>query len=348
MKLIKRDRYLNELVSVSATPDIKVISGIRRCGKSKLLIHFKNYLNSKNVNIIHIDFNNTKFEKLNEYHKFESFVEERISKKKKNFLLVDEVQMCVGFEKAINSLHSKECCQIYITGSNAFLLSSDLATLFTGRVFEISLFPFSFNEFKTYFKLKDNYSAFDSYLNKGGMPGSYLYNVESERKKYLVDIYRTLIKKDIVQKFKIRNKILLDKITNFLIDNISNLASTRNIEKILNSNKEKINHETIGSYLNYLQNSYFFYKIKRYDIRGKKYLTSIDKYYLCDHSFKYAILGAKDADTGRILENIVVINLLRNDFEVYTGILYKKEIDFVAIKNGEKICLLFVLTLRVF
>lgn len=336
MKLIQRKPYLQKLIDVSNTPDIKVISGIRRCGKSKLLNQFQNYLSNKKVNIIHIDFNNSKFEKLAEYHKFEEFVESKWISDKDNFLLVDEVQMCQGFEKALNSLHSKEKFQIYVTGSNAFLLSSDLATLFTGRVFEIKLYPFSFKEFKKYFNESNNFLAFDRYLNYGGMSGSYLYLNESERKDYLVDIYKTLIMRDIVQKFRIRNKVLIEKLTNYLVDNISNLTSIRNIEKTLISNRQKVNHETIGSYINYLANSYFFYKVKRYDIKGKKYLYSTDKYYLCDHAFKYALLGNKNADTGRILENIVAINLIRNGYELYTGILYKKEVDFVAIKEGIK------------
>lgn len=336
-KLINREKYLKRLISTIQTNDIKVITGVRRSGKSKLISLFKEYIKSLNSNIIEIDFNNSSVEKLNEYHSLEKYIEDAYVPNKENFVLIDEVQMCSGFEKAINSLHNKEKYHIYITGSNAFLLSSDLATLFTGRTFEIHVYPFSFEEFKCYFNYKENYPAFDEYIKIGGMAGCYDYKSEEERKTYLSSIFKTSIIRDISNKYHIKNKQLLNKVAMFLSDNISNISSNRNIALILNSNKEKINHKTIGSYLEYLENSFLFYKLKRYDIKGKKYLLTTGKYYLSDHSFKYALTGTKNIDTGRALENIVAIELLRRGFEVYSGNLYKKEIDFVAIKNGERL-----------
>lgn len=339
MKLIERTEYLQKLINVIGVPDIKVITGVRRCGKSKLLEAFRDYVlkNYPKANVIHINFNLTENEKYKEYHVLHDFIKDSYKEGFDNFVLIDEVQLCPKFELAINSLHAMELFDIYITGSNAFLLSSDLATLFTGRTYEIEVYPFSFAEFKEYYGLEDNYTAFDRYLKEGGMAGSYLYKDQEAKYNYIQEIFDTLIVRDIRQKYKIRNTALMDKIVDFLLDNISNLTSVRNITEILDNNKEKINHKTVGKYLSYLCNAFAFYRFRRYDIRGKKYLSSNDKYYLCDHTFRYAKLGTKNADFGRVLENIVAIELKRRGYEVYVGVLYKKEIDFVAIRRNEKI-----------
>ncbi len=339
MKLIDRTGYLQKLINVIGTPDIKVITGVRRSGKSKLLEAFKEYVQETYVdaNIIHINFNLTKYEAYKDYHLLNDYIEQSYVKGKENFVLIDEVQMCTKFELTINSLHAMEKFDIYITGSNAFLLSSDLATLFTGRTFEVKVYPFSFNEFLQYYSLNDNYTAFDRYLKEGGMAGSYLYKEQEAKYDYIADVFDTLIVRDIRQKYKIRNRILMDRIVDFLMDNISNLTSARNIADALTNNKDKINHKTVGSYLEYLCNAFAFYKFRRYDIQGKRYLASNDKLYLSDHTFRYAKLGTKNLDVGRVLENIVAIELLRRGYEVYVGVLYKKEIDFVALKRSEKI-----------
>ncbi len=339
MKLIERNDFLTKLTNVIGTPDIKIITGVRRSGKSKLLESFKEYVskNISDVNIIHINFNLTKFENLKEYHALESYIENAYISGKENFVMIDEVQMCSQFELAINSLHAMEKYDIYLTGSNAFLLSSYLATLFTGRTFEIKVYPFSFKEFIQYYSLTDLYSAFDRYIKEGGMSGSYLYKEPEAKYDYISDVFATLIIRDIRQKYKIRNTILMNRICDFLMDNVSNLTSARNIAQSLTNNNDKINHKTVSKYLEYLCNAFAFYKFRRYDIKGKKYLSSNDKYFLSDHTFRYAMLGTKNMDYGRILENIVAIELLRRGYEVYVGVLYKKEIDFVAIKRSEKI-----------
>ena len=339
MKLIDRNIYLNKVINVIGTPDIKVITGVRRSGKSKLLEAFKRYVNKniKDSNVIHINFNLAKFENLKDYHALNSYVENNYAEGKENFVLIDEVQMCPEFELTINSLHATEQYDIYITGSNAFLLSSDLATLFTGRTIEIKVFPFSFNEYIEYHEYQDVYSAFDSYIKEGGMSGSYVYNDEDLRYDYIKNVFDTLIVRDIRQKYKIRNPVLMDRIVDYLMDNISNLTSLRNIAYALNVSGDKINHKTVGNYLNYLCNAFAFYKFRRYDIKGKKYLSSNDKFYLSDHTFRYSKLGTKNLNYGRVLENIVAIELLRRGYEVYVGVLHKKEIDFVAIKRNEKI-----------
>lgn len=339
MKLIERRRYLEKMISVIGTPDIKVITGVRRSGKSKLLEAFREYIEEElpNYNIIHVNFNLPEFDHLLAYRPLYDYINARYVESKENFVLIDEVQMCADFEKAINGLHASEKYNIYITGSNAFLLSSDLATLFTGRTFEIKVYPFSFSEYMQYFTSADRYAAFDSYMLEGGMAGSYLYKDREEKYDYIADVFNTLIVRDIRRKYKIRNMQLMDMIVDFLMDNISNLSSARNITNTLGSASEKVNHITVGLYIQYLCNAFAFYRIRRYDIKGKRYLSSNDKYYLSDHTFRYARLGTKNMDYGRILENIVAMELLRRGYEVYVGVLYKKEIDFVAIKRDEKI-----------
>ncbi len=339
MRLIERDFYLNKLKEVMGTPDIKVITGVRRSGKSKLLESFMTYVraNDPDANIIHINFNLNSYESLAEYHALNHYIESAYIAGKNNFVFIDEVQMCEGFEKAINSLHASEKYDIYITGSNAFLLSSDLATLFTGRTFEIEVYPFSFGEFMQYYELTDQYAAFTRYIQEGGMSGSYLYKTPEAKYDYISDVFNTLIVRDIQKKYKIRNMPLMERLCDFLIDNISNLTSTRSVAAAFTSEQVKTNDRTISAYIKYLCNAFAFYKVRRYDIQGKRYLASNDKYYLSDHSFKYAKLGTKNADYGRMIENIVAIELLRRGYELYAGVLYKKEIDFVAIKRNEKL-----------
>lgn len=338
MKFIERN-YLKELIDVMNTPDIKVITGVRRSGKSKLLEQFSEYIknNIKDANIISINYNLLDYEEYMEYHKLNNYIEERYIENKKNYILIDEVQMCEGFEKTINSLHASGKYDIYITGSNAFLLSSDLSTLFTGRTYEIEIFPFSLKEYMTYNNYVDCESAFKKYVLEGGMSGSYVYDDDLKKYNYLKEVYDTLILRDIKQKYKIRNSELLLSLSDYLMDNISNLTSSRNIEKEYIKSNINIDHKTINNYLNYFCNAFAFYKVRRYDIQGKKYLSSQDKYYLVDPSFKYAKIGTKNMNYGRIYENLVAIELLRRGYEIYVGILYNNEIDFVVMKQNEKI-----------
>lgn len=338
MKIIER-KYLQELIDVMYTPDIKVITGVRRSGKSKLLEQFQEYVinNVRDANVISINYNSLDYEEYMEYHKLNDYVKERYRAEKRNFVLIDEVQMCAGFEKTINSLHSSGNFDIYITGSNAFLLSSDLSTLFTGRTYEIEVYPFSLKEYMVYNDYDDSEQAFKRYVLEGGMAGSYLYNDNFKKYNYLKDVYDTLILRDIKQKYKIRNNDLLLSLSDYLMDNISNLTSSRSIEKQYLKNGVKFDHKTINNYMNYFCYAFAFYRVRRYDIQGKKYLSAQDKYYIVDQAFKYAKIGTKNMNYGRIYENLVAIELLRRGYEIYVGILYNKEIDFVAIRQNEKI-----------
>ena len=336
MKTIERSEYLNRIKNLKNTPDIKVIAGIRRSGKSILMQEYISYLKDhyEDINIIFIDFMDLSFEALKEYHALHTYVEEHYRQGKENYLFIDEVQMCPNFEPAVNSLYSKRKYDIYITGSNAFLLSADLATLFTGRYIEIHVYPFSFKEYCKYYSDNSDIDIlFEEYTIKGGFAGSYAYNTEKDRKDYIKEVYETIVTRDLVQKYSLPDTLMLQRLSEFLMDNISNLTSPSKISNMLTST----NHVTIGKYIKYLCNAFVFYDIKRYDIRGKKYLKSTEKFYLSDVGMRYAILGTRNMDFGRVYENMVCLELLRRGYDVYVGKLYQKEIDFVAQKGSEKI-----------
>lgn len=338
--MITRTHYLNRIIDLNGTPDIKIITGIRRSGKSKLMQAYIAYLKAHvpNANIIFIDFMDLAYEELKEYHALYRYVEAHNQVGKVNYLFVDEVQLCPDFELAINSLYAKGSYDIYITGSNAFLLSADLATLFTGRYIEIHVFPFSFGEYCQYYsETQDRDRLFEDYTRKGGLSGSYAYRTEQDRINYLKEVYRTIVTRDLVQKYALSDASVLQHLSEFLMDNISNLTSPNRVSRLLTANSIPTNHVTIGKYIKYLCSAFVFYDIKRYDIRGKKYLENSEKFYLCDCGLRYAILGNRNLDYGRLYENMVCIELLRRGYEVYVGKLYQKEIDFVAQRGSKKI-----------
>lgn len=340
MKIIPRDKYLQRIIELNGTPDIKIITGIRRSGKSKLMQAYIEYLKSHvdNCNIIYIDFMDLAFEEIKEYHALHAYVEAQYQANKTNYLFVDEVQMCPQFELAINSLYAKEKYDIYLTGSNAFLLSADLATLFTGRYIEIHVFPFSFSEYCRYYEgTKDIDQLFEDYTIKGGLAGSYAYKTEKDRVNYIKEVYETIVTRDLVQKYALPDTLVLQRLSEFLMDNVSNLTSPNKVSQLLTANNTQTNHVTIGKYIKYLCKAFVFYDVKRYDIRGRKYLESSEKFYLCDTGIRYAILGSRNMDYGRMYENMVCIELLRRGYDVYVGKLYQKEIDFVVQKGDEKI-----------
>lgn len=340
MKIIPRDKYLQRIIELNGTPDIKIITGIRRSGKSKLMQAYIEYLKSHvdNCNIIYIDFMDLAFEEIKEYHALHAYVEAQYQANKTNYLFVDEVQMCPQFELAINSLYAKEKYDIYLTGSNAFLLSADLATLFTGRYIEIHVFPFSFSEYCRYYEeTKDIDQLFEDYTIKGGLAGSYAYKTEKDRINYIKEVYETIVTRDLVQKYALPDTLVLQRLSEFLMDNVSNLTSPNKVRQLLTASNTQTNHVTVGKYIRYLCNAFVFYDVKRYDIRGRKYLESSEKFYLCDTGIRYAILGSRNMDYGRMYENMVCIELLRRGYDVYVGKLYQKEIDFVVQKGDEKV-----------
>ena len=338
MKLIKRPYYLENLINVKDIPDIKIITGVRRSGKSKLLDAFYKYLNDdpQEKNIVRIKLNLKSNESLLNPDELYKYIDKAYVEGIPNYLIIDEVQQCIGFERVINSLYEEERFDIYLSGSNAFMLSSDLATLFGGRYFDLKMYPFSYREFNIYYENDDPITSFDEYVVKGGMSGSYLYKTQQDAYGYINGIYKKTISRDIIQRFKIENEQLLIMIADYLMDNIGNKTSIRNIANSLTSNTYKTNHKTVATYIDCLCKSFLFYPFTRYDIKGTKFLESDKKYYLADLSFRFANIGTKNMDYGRLYENLVAIELLRRGYEVYVGVLYEKEVDFVAMKDGYK------------
>ena len=339
MKLIERTSLLNQLREAKSTPDIKIITGVRRSGKSKLLTAFMDWirLTEPKANIIFIDYRLIDSEPLKEYHALHEYVETHYLSGVTNYLCIDEVQMCVQFELAINSLHAMEKYDIYLTGSNAFLLSSDLATLFTGRYIEIPVFPFSFAEYRAYFGEQELQSQFDQYVLEGGLSGSYLYPSKQKSRQYISDVYNTILQRDLVEKYHLADSEVLPRLVEYMMDNVSNINSPNSIAENLKIQGIPTNNHTISDYLEYLCRAFMLCRVKRYDVRGNTYLQSLHKYYLVDSGFRYAILGTRNMDYGRIYENLVAIELLRRGYEIYVGKLYQKEVDFVVMRGSEKI-----------
>ncbi len=340
MKYIERPEYMQRLLDLMGTPDIKIITGVRRSGKSELMKAYIRRITDTqpDANIIFVDFFDLKYEDLKEYHALYDHIESRYDPEKTNYVFVDEVQLCEKFELAVNSLHASRKYDLYITGSNAFLLGSNLTTLFTGRYIEIHVFPFSFAEFRRYYAEEtDIIRLFEEYVIKGGLAGSYEYRTERDRTNYIRDVYDTIITRDLVTKYNLPDTTTLEHLAEFMMDNVSNLTSPNNISDTLTANVVATNHKTIGNYIKYLCDAYVFYGVRRYDIRGKKYLKTSVKYYLSDTGIRFARLGRRNLDYGRMYENIVCIELMRRGYDVYVGKLYQKEVDFVAVRGDEKI-----------
>ena len=338
MAWVNRSAYLNRLRALEGTRDIKVVTGIRRSGKSELMkAYFASVAeedpSSNNVYIDLLDLDN---EPLLEYHALHREITGRYKDGVCNRLFIDEVQMCGGFGKAINSIHARGGWNIYLTGSNAFLLSSDLATLFTGRHREIHILPFSFGEYRSYFGGQGTVDDdFDGFIRRGGLAGSYDYEDISESYGYIHDVYKTILTRDLVHKFSLTDSTVLERLAEYMMDNSGNLNSPNNITNVLGANKVPTNHVTVGRYISYLRDAFVFYEVKRYDIKGKKYLSTQAKHYVCDSGMRYAVLGTRDMDWGRMYENAVFLELMRRGYETYVGKLYQKEIDFVAKRGSE-------------
>ena len=340
--MIIREKYLNKMISAKDTEFIKVITGVRRSGKSTLMLMFKEYLLNNGVNeenIIHVNFESAMYDDIRNYKDLYKFVKENI-KEGKMYLLLDEVQNVESWEKAINSFKVDFNIDIYITGSNAYLLSSELSTLLSGRYIEIKMYPLSFKEYLVF----NNYNndnieeKFNEYLKYGGLPAITLIKDNDELVlTYLNDIYNTIVKKDIIDRNNIKDTALLENIIKYLANNIGSSVSSSKISDYLNSNKivEKSNHQTVDNYLNMLEKSFIMYKADRTDIRSKSILKTLGKYYIADSGIRNIILGFRNIDEGHLLENIVYLELLRRGYRVNIGKFNDYEVDFIAENPNE-------------
>jgi len=349
--MIARDIYMDRLLSFKDKNVVKIITGIRRCGKSTLLAMFAEKLIESGIDessIIQINFESLRYEEIKDYHDLYTEVSTRIQPNSRTYIILDEVQMVSGWMRAVNSFRVDFNVDIYITGSNAFLLSSDFATLLAGRYIEIKMLPLSFSEyldFNRFDALLSDDQKFESYLKYGGMPIVTEYNSRVDDVNIVLDgVFSSVIMHDVVERNKISNHAMLLKVVRFLADNIGNLTSSNNIANVL-QNEDDLEEvmkkgnpasKTVQSYINALVKAYLFYDAGRYDIKGKQYLKTQSKYYIVDTGIRNMLLGYRDVDRGHILENVVYFELLRRGYDVSIGKVGDKEVDFVAVSPTEK------------
>ena len=337
---IIREEYLNKLIALKDKHIIKIITGIRRCGKSTLFEIYQDYLINSGVSseqIISINFEDYDYEELIEPHKLYEYVKNKIITGKKMYIFFDEIQNVIDFHKVVDSLFIKKNIDLYLTGSNAYMLSSDIATLISGRYVEIKMLPLSFKEYvQSTGDKNDLTKKYNDYIEFSSFPYVLeLKNQHKEIKVYLEGLLNTIILKDIVQRNKIADILMLKSVLRFLFDNIGNQLSSKKIADTLTSNGRKIDSKTVEKYINALMESYVIYQATRYNIKGKEYLKTLEKYYVVDIGLRYSLLGYGSTDIGRILENIVYLELIRRGFDVYVGKVNELEVDFVAM-DGQK------------
>lgn len=342
MKLIEREEYLNWLKCWQDKQIIKVVSGVRRCGKSTLFSLFKQELLKQQVadeQIISINFEAIEFEYLQDYRALYKYITEHLQADRMNYIFLDEVQHCKEYQKAVDSLFIKDNCDVYLTGSNAYFMSGDLATVLSGRYVELKMLPLSFKEFvqglEGKYALLGKEEQFNLYLEFGSFPFITRYNSFNEdAQSYLQEVYNTIILNDIVKRLKIADVNSLDNVTKFLVYSIGNKISVNKIANTLKSAGKAVDSKTIDKYLLGLTDALMLYKAPRYNIKGRQILTTLGKYYVVDIGLRKLLVRTKDSDLGHILENIVYLELKRRGYEVYVGDIDNGEVDFVAIKAG--------------
>ncbi len=353
MERIKREDYLSILKNFKNQQIIKVITGIRRCGKSTLLELFQEYLKENGVEenqIISINFEDADYEELQDRKKLYEYLKSKLVKGKKTYIFLDEIQKVIEFEKTVDSLFINKDVDLYITGSNAWLLSSELATLLTGRYIEIKMLPLSFKEYLSAFEDKTDISRkFRDYLRYSSFPQAIeLFKINPENINLFLDgIYNTILFKDVMQRKGITDKNTLERVTKYLYDNIGNKTSMKNISDNIEGLEKNNSYNTVSTYVQALIDSYIVYKANRYDIKGKEFLKTQEKYYAVDVGLRYYMLGqGSGKDMGHILENVVYLELLRRGYEVYIGKYDDLEVDFVAKNSGNTIYYQVALTTR--
>ena len=334
--MINRDDYLNKLIRFRDKELIKVITGIRRCGKSTLFDLYINYLLQNGVKeeqIIRLNLEDPVYYELDNYLKLYNYIKEKMKSDKMNYIFIDEVQNVQEFQKAVDGLYIQKNTDIYITGSNAYLLSGELATLLSGRYVEIKMLPLSFKEYRLALPNENIDRLYQKYISIGSFPYALKLENVDDIDMYIKGIYDSIILKDIMARKNFQDMRMLQSIINFMLDNIGNLYSTNKIADTMTSNGRKISVHTVESYLTALTESFILYKANRYDVKGKQYLKTGDKYYVADLGLRYFLLGRKEQGKGHILENVVYLELLRRGYDVYIGKVDDCEVDFVAINS---------------
>lgn len=336
--MIKRQAYLDKIKPYMDTNLIKILVGIRRSGKSTLMKQIMTLLQEKGINktqIIYLNFEDFSIRAYKDPDKLFDYLNARLSKNDRSYIFLDEVQEVRHFEKVVNSLNATEDVDIYLTGSNSKLLSSELSTLLSGRYISFQIFPFSFKEMKAYHSLKDNDELFDMYVAYGGFPVIQYFENGDEKQSILNDLYDSVVIKDIVQRHSVKNVDTLSKYISYLLNTVSNQFSAQNIVNFLKNEGKTIGKETLYNYIKYAEEVLLIYSAKRYNINGKRLLSTNEKYFVNDQGMRATRFNNRQ-DIEKILENIVYFELLRKGYEVYVGEVGDKEIDFIAIKNGEK------------
>jgi len=339
--MIERNEYLEDLISFKDKNLIKVVTGIRRCGKSTMFELYQDYLIQDDVSseqIIAVNLEDGDYRDIRTSEKLYEYVSKKLIKDKMNYVFLDEVQQAENFQEAVDWLYVKKNVDLYITGSNAFLLSGELATLLSGRYVVIKMLPLSFKEYVSAFPNQTNTAElYMNYLSNSSFPGTLELTRKQDIRTYLEGIYNTILLKDIVTRKKISDPAMLESVVEFMFDNIGNMCSSTKIANSMTSAGRKISVPTVESYLAALTDSYILYKVGRYDIKGKQYLATGSKYYIADIGLRYYLLGSRQTDGGHILENIVYLELIRRGYEVYVGKVGDAEVDFIAVNSeGEE------------
>lgn len=337
--MIRRKEYMDMLFRMKEERVIKVVTGVRRCGKSTLLQMFQQELIAQGVPAeccVTVNFEDIRFEHLKEYHMLYDYILEHLVSGKMHYIFLDEIQEVPQFQRAVDSLFLREDVDIYLTGSNAYMLSGELATLLSGRYVEIRMLPLCFRE---YYEMVggDESAAFHRYLQKGGFPYAATVADDWVRREYLRGIYNTVLLKDVVERKRVSDVPMLEAVVRFLLDNIGNIVSVKKIADSLTSDGRKTTSVTVDSYIQAFKDAFLLYEAQRYDVKGRQYLKSLEKYYVVDLGLRSLLLGERTRDLGHLLENIVYLELIRRGYQVSIGKVGTLEVDFIAEKGGEKI-----------
>ena len=337
---LERKQYLEKLIAFQDKQIIKVVTGVRRCGKSTLMEIYQDYLRSQGITdkqIVAINLEDYDYYELRDPKALHTYIKERLVPGKMTYVFLDEIQHCQDFPRVVDSLYIKKNVDLYITGSNAYMLSSEIATLISGRYVEIKMLPLSFQEYVgSTGSTNDLARKYTSYLENSSFPYALeLVDQPKEIKDYLDAIYNTIVVKDIASRYKISDTMMLESVARFVFDNIGSQLSTKKIADTMTSERRKIDVKTVEKYLTALMESYIVYQAKRYNVKGKQYLKTLEKYYVVDIGLRYMLLGSRSTDVGHILENVVYLELLRRGYDVYVGKIGELEVDFVAMESNK-------------